>query len=124
MPPIATCCGIISLTCTPTLSACGSAGRGCPVQQSAPGGGICTPYPIPMSNTPGRFAVPPQCRFCETLGSVGLETTIHGRAVGLTWCCRSCGRDWPVLPQEQVKTGRRGGPADRRRATRAEPRAS
>ena len=82
------------------------------------------PTPIPMSNTSVRYAVPQQCRFCETLGAVSLETTVHGRAVELTWCCRNCGRDWPVVPQEQVTTERRGGPADRRRATRAERRAS
>jgi len=78
----------------------------------------------PVPDPPVRFAVPAQCRFCATLGSVGMETTIQGRAVRLTWCCRNCGRDWPVQPDEQLTTDRRAGPADRRRATRAQRRAS
>jgi len=37
-----------------------------------------------------RFAVPPQCAFCGAVGSIGLETTVHGVSVLLKWCCRKC----------------------------------
>src|SRR4029453_15353299 len=56
--------------------------------------------PKPVTDTRLRFSVAAQCRFCATIGSVGLETTVHGRSVLLTWCCRKWGRDWAVHPPE------------------------
>jgi len=75
-----------------------------------------------MPITPVRFRVPKRCKLCGALGTVTPETTITRGSVRLTWCCRSCGNDWPITRGEQVVIERRGVKPHRRPVTRHERR--
>ena len=66
-----------------------------------------------------KFFVPAHCPSCAATGTVVLETIIKGGVVELCWHCRSCGRDWPVKPEEQES---RRGQQDREPKTRADRR--
>jgi hypothetical protein len=66
------------------------------------------------------FQAPDRCKKCQELASVRLEQTLKGSLVVLTWCCRVCGFEWPVLPSEHIQ--RRRAPADRRKLPRGERR--
>ena len=67
-----------------------------------------------------KFRVPPLCPFCDATGTIVPETTVKAGNVVLTWCCKSCSKDWPITVEEQIER-RKGGP-DRRRSTRVERR--
>lgn len=62
-------------------------------------------YPVPT--TPVRFKVPLHCKSCGAIGSVSPETTIERGLVRLTWCCRSCGYEWPITQGEEERLRRR-----------------
>jgi hypothetical protein len=49
------------------------------------------------------FRVPAQCKQCQAGGSVSLQQSLKGEIVLLTWCCRMCHADWPVLPSDHVE---------------------
>jgi hypothetical protein len=66
-----------------------------------------------------KFFVPAHCPSCAATGSVVLETIIKGGVVELCWHCRSCGRDWPVKPEEQER--RRGAARPRTQNTGRSP---
>jgi hypothetical protein len=48
------------------------------------------------------------------------ETTITGGVAVLTWCCRTCGRDWLITSEDQLPE-RRMGARERRRESRVGP---
>ena len=54
-----------------------------------------------VPTTPVRFRLPPRCKLCGGIGTVRAETTIARGIVRLTWCCRACGREWPITRGEQ-----------------------
>ena len=68
-------------------------------------------------------AVPAQCVFCHSAGTVLVAMSIWKGAPARCWHCRICERDWPLSPDEQEAFNRRSGLADRRRKTRADRRA-
>jgi hypothetical protein len=74
-----------------------------------------------MPITPVRFKVPKRCKLCGALGTVTPETTITRGSVRLTWCCRSCGNDWPITRGEQLIERHEGKP-NPQRVTRHERR--
>jgi hypothetical protein len=69
-----------------------------------------------------RLRRPEACPRCHDNGLVNLESTVSGRDVHLTWCCRGCSYEWPVTEGEQRLTERRSGREDRRAQTRADRR--
>jgi hypothetical protein len=75
-----------------------------------------------LPNSQVRFRLPAQCKYCAAAGTVTPEHTIKGDSVTLTWCCRRCGREWPITAAEQHAIDRRTGQPDRRRSTRVERR--
>jgi hypothetical protein len=67
-------------------------------------------------------SVPARCVFCHSPRTVVVAMSIWKGALARCWHCRTCERDWPLSPDEQKAFNRRSGPADRRRATRADRR--
>lgn len=63
-----------------------------------------------------RVQVPAQCVFCSA-ATVAAETTITGSVVLLSWCCRTCHRDWPMTVEDR-EPERRSDQYDRRVKTR------
>jgi hypothetical protein len=55
-------------------------------------------------------------------GTIVAETTISGGELSLTWCCRTCQREWPIAAEEQELERRAGNP-DTRTLPRRERRA-
>jgi hypothetical protein len=74
-----------------------------------------------VPQTPVRFRLPSTCDFCQAKGTIVPGTTVQGSTVLLTWVCRACGRDRPMLRDEQ-QIERRIGLPDRRSKTRKERR--
>ena len=60
-----------------------------------------------------KLRVPEHCQFCGALGTVTPEHTVRGNEVELTWCCKACGRDWPIESEEaqaqRPRASRSGG---------------
>jgi hypothetical protein len=67
-------------------------------------------------------SVPHRCLFCRSAGTVVVALRIWGGVVARCWHCRACERHWPLSPEDHQAFDRRAGPADRRRATRADRR--
>jgi hypothetical protein len=44
--------------------------------------------------------LPEACPQCHAVVMIGLETTVQGGAVYLSWCCRNCSYEWPVTNAE------------------------
>ena len=64
--------------------------------------------------TSNALRVPTRFRYCDAVGTVVPETTIHSDSIQLSWCCRTCRRDWPITAEDQQLVERRQGLPDRR----------
>jgi hypothetical protein len=61
-----------------------------------------------------RLKIPDQCRFCEAVGKVVLESTIKGSIATIDWCCTRCQRTWPIAEED----AERRVSAERRKTSR------
>src|SRR5262245_28806375 len=58
--------------------------------------------------------VPDRCTWCTAEGRMTVETFLAGSTVSLHWCCRFCGKPWPIAPGELTAIERRKGSPDHR----------
>jgi transcription elongation factor Elf1 len=73
------------------------------VEPTQHGQSRCDTLPASLPHNPVKFRVPPKCPFCGAVGTISPETTVQGNAVSVTWCCRTCGREWPITRAEQIQ---------------------
>ena len=65
---------------------------------------------------------PHRCRFCGATDTLTEDILVKSDVVVLTWNCAACGAEWQPTADEQLKSDRRVGPSDRRRASRVDRR--
>jgi hypothetical protein len=73
-----------------------------------------------VPHTALRLRLIDRCPFCGAVRTVVPETTIKGESVLLTWCCRTCSREWPVTRAEYEASERRVTVPDRRQISRSD----